>query len=42
MKWQQDTSRYIALHKKAADYFAKKGNVQAILHHAFKTNDVDF
>lgn len=42
MKWQQDTSLFIALHKKAALYYVDQNNVHAVLHHAFKTNDPDF
>ncbi|WP_107950529.1 BTAD domain-containing putative transcriptional regulator [Lysinibacillus parviboronicapiens] len=42
MKWQQNTTQYTILHKKAALYYVNNNNVQAILHHAFKTNDQDF
>ncbi|EON72353.1 BTAD domain-containing putative transcriptional regulator [Lysinibacillus sphaericus] len=42
MKWQQNATQYTILHKKAALYYVNKKNVQAILHHAFKTNDPDF
>ena len=43
LKWpQQNASQYIALHKQAALYYVKQNNIQAVLHHAFKTNDQDF
>lgn len=42
LKWQQNPSQYIALHKQAALYYVKENNIQAVLHHAFKTNDQNF
>ena len=42
MKWQKNQSQFIVLHKKAALYYSSKDNVNAVLHHAFKTNDNDF
>ncbi|MFJ7914032.1 MULTISPECIES: BTAD domain-containing putative transcriptional regulator [unclassified Lysinibacillus] len=42
LKWRQNASQYIALHKQAALYYVKENNIQAVLHHAFKTNDQDF
>ncbi|MFJ7953168.1 BTAD domain-containing putative transcriptional regulator [Lysinibacillus sp. NPDC096418] len=42
MKWQQDQTQFIRLHKKAALYFSTQDNVHAVLHHAFKTEDINF
>ncbi|WP_445477317.1 BTAD domain-containing putative transcriptional regulator [Lysinibacillus irui] len=42
MKWRQFPSQYMALHKQAALYYVEHRNIQAVLYHAFKTNDHDF
>ncbi|WP_431812172.1 BTAD domain-containing putative transcriptional regulator [Lysinibacillus sp. FW12] len=42
MKWRQFPSQYKALHKQAALYYVEHQNIQAVLYHAFKTNDHDF
>jgi len=42
MKWQQYPSQYIDLHKQAALYYEDQHNIQAVLYHAFKTNDHEF
>ncbi|WDV04988.1 BTAD domain-containing putative transcriptional regulator [Lysinibacillus irui] len=42
MKWRQFPSQYKALHKQAALYYVEHHNIQAVLYHAFKTNDHDF
>ena len=42
LKWQQHALQYIALHKQAALYYVEQNNIQAVLHHAFKTNDQNF
>ncbi|HBT70741.1 MAG TPA: transcriptional regulator [Lysinibacillus sp.] len=42
MKWRQHTSCYTDLHKQAAFYYMERHNIQAVLYHAFKTNDHDF
>lgn len=42
LKWQQNSLKYVALHKQAAMYYVKQNNIQAVLHHAFKTTDQDF
>ncbi|WP_369593426.1 BTAD domain-containing putative transcriptional regulator [Lysinibacillus pakistanensis] len=39
LKWQQDSLKYIALHKQAALYYVKQNNIHAVLYHAFRTND---
>jgi len=42
MKWRQHPSQYTDLHKQAALYYVDRHNIQAVLYHAFKTNDHDF
>lgn len=42
MKWRQHTSYYTDLHKQATFYYMERHNIQAVLYHAFKTNDHDF
>jgi len=42
IKWQQNPQQFVQLHKKAALFYVQENDVHAILHHAFKTNDLNF
>ncbi|WP_288582282.1 MULTISPECIES: BTAD domain-containing putative transcriptional regulator [Lysinibacillus] len=42
MKWRQYPTQHADLHKQAALYYVELQNIQAVLYHAFKTNDHHF